>query len=164
MRNRIRRVVVLVCLLAILVGCNIAEKNHASLQHVLNCDGSQDYYSLGIHKPTNKLVMGRESGLHFAVLFYGFRLPTEPRGQAIYSATTLSFEPYMKDYPPDYSPKLASGTILVDLNQRKATVNLMTPNGEFRGNGEYPFDCTPDCDRFNDPCDCSEYKKQHGIN
>ncbi len=81
MRNRLIKVIVLVFLLFILAGCNAFEKNHALLQHVLNCDGSQDYYSLGIHKPTNKLVMGRESGLHFAVLFYGFRLPTEPRGQ-----------------------------------------------------------------------------------
>jgi hypothetical protein len=104
------------------------------------------------------------AGLIFAVYHYGFRLPTEPRGQTVYSAATLTFEPYMKDHSPEYAPKLVSGTILVDLKQRKAYVKLMTPNGDFKGNGEYLFHCTPDCEHFNDPCDCSEYKKQHGIN
>jgi len=156
MRIRIQTVVTVISLFLLLGGCN-SEKNHAFLSHVYNCNGTEDYYSLSIFKPTNELFLSMEMELSYNTLNYYFILDTVPKGQTIYPVANL--KPKQGNTA---IPELVSGVILVDLTKREADVSLKTRKGDFIGNGKYPFTCTPSCERFHEPCDCSEYMKQHG--
>jgi hypothetical protein len=158
MRTQIQAVITVVSLFLLLGGCN-SEKNHAYLSHVYNCNGTEDYYSLSVYKPTNELFLSMEMELRFHTLNYYFILDTEPKGQTIYPVARLRID---RDNAITPFPELVSGVIAVDLNKREADISLKTPKGDFIGNGKYPFTCSPSCEYFHEPCNCSEYKKQHG--
>jgi hypothetical protein len=157
MRTRLQGVVGVIGLVILLGGCN-PEKNHAYLSHVYNCNGTEDYYSLSIFKPTNELFLSMEMELSYNALTYDFILDTVPKGRTIYPIANL--KPKQGNTA---IPELVSGVILVDLDKREADVSLKTRKGDFIGNGKYPFTCSPSCEYLDAPCDCSEYKKQHGL-
>ncbi len=158
MRTRLQGVVGVIGLVILLGGCN-PEKNHAYLSHVYNCNGTEDYYSLWVRKPTNKLFMSMEMELRFDTLGYYFILDAVPKGQTIYPVGSLKID---RQNATTHVPEFVSGVIAVDLNKREADISLKTPEGDFIGNGKYPFTCSPSCEYLDAPCDCSEYKKQHG--
>ena len=158
MRTRLQFVVRVISLVLLLGGCN-PEKNHAFLSHVYNCNGTEDYYSLSVFQPTNELIFCDSPLPCYNTLYFSFHLSSEPKGETIYPVANLK-----PDYGNTAVPELVSGVILVDLNKREADISLKTRKGDFIGNGKYPFTCTPSCERFHEPCDCSEYKKQHGQN
>ncbi len=152
MRTRIQTVVTVFSLFLLLGGCN-SEKNHAYLSHVFNCNGTEDYYSLSIFKPTNELFLSMEMELSYNTLSYDFILDAVPKGQTI--------DPLANLKPRQGNTAIlefVSGVIIVDLNRREADISLKTPKGDFIGNGKYPFTCSPSCEYLDAPCDCSEYK------
>ncbi len=143
---KIKVVIAVSSLFILLGGCNAFEKNNAILVQVYSNDGKQNYYNLNISKPTDKLVMGH-SGLNYVVLFYSIRLAAKPEGQTIYPFSMVTLE---RDKHSEPVPDIVSGTILIDLAKRTAVVSLMTRDGEFKGNGTYPFTCIPSpCENFN---------------
>jgi hypothetical protein len=158
MRTRLCLVVGVVGLVLLLSGCN-PEKNHAFLSHVYNCNGTEDYYSLSAFKPTSELIFCDSPLPCYNTLSISFRLSSEPKGETIYPVANL-----IPVHGNTTVPELVSGVILVDLSKREANISLKTRKGDFIGNGKYPFTCTPSCERFHEPCDCSEYKKRHRQN
>lgn len=143
---KIKVVIAVTSLFLLLGGCNAFEKNHAILVQVYSSDGKQKYSNLNISKPTDKLVMGH-SGLNYVVLFYSIRLAAKPEGQTIYSFSMVTLE---RDKHSEPVPDFVSGTILIDLAKCTAVVSLIIRDGEFKGNGTYPFTCIPPpCENFN---------------
>jgi len=136
------RMILFVLCYFLITGCNAFYKNNALLQHVYSADGKQDYYSLSLNQKTNNLVLGRESGLHFEIEPYSFKLPSPPKGQAIYPSQKLVI--YNEDLY-SYRPRseLISGTVHVDISSQLVVVALNTRNGLFKGNGKYHLECFP---------------------
>ena len=156
MRTRLQFVGGVVSLILLLGGCN-PEKNHAFLSHVYNCNGTEDFYSFSVFKPTNELIFCHSPLPCYNTLHFSFHLSSAPKGETIYPVANLT--PHGGNTA---IPELVSGAILVNLRTREAEVSLKTRQGDFIGNGKYPFTCSPSCEYLDAPCDCSEYKKQHG--
>jgi hypothetical protein len=134
------RTILLVLSYFLITGCNAFDQNNALLQHVYSADGKQDYYSLSLNQKTNNLVIGRESGLHFEIEPYNFKLPSQPKEQTIYPSERLIIN-HENEYSSRPKSEIVSGTVQVDISSQLVVVSLNTRNGVFPGNGKYLLKC-----------------------
>lgn len=151
------RKAILIALLLIILhisGCNASDRPYASVSHVYSADGAQDYYSLFIAKPTDKLSWGHEPfDISYVTLVYSFNLPSKPKGRVTYPAKSL----FIDDLPENF---ILSGQIIIDLNTHIVYVSLITRDGDFQGNGEYPLTDVPSCEHFKSDVDVSPSQGQ----